>query len=392
MKNLLNLNTADIPKEVHLILELLKYDDPTLINSEMFKAINWGDFIDLSQHHRVYPVLYSKLKGLGEDVIPSYVIQHISQLYKRNTFQMLQLSGVMEQVSRLFSNMHIPVIFLKGPMLAHDLYGDISLRTSSDLDFIIPMKQLSKAEALLLEQGYQKDDYIETVLGDWTWRHHHVTYIHPQTNIKLEIHWRLNPGPAREPSFKALWERKRISDLTSFPVYLLAKEDLFLFLTSHGARHGWSRLRWLVDIQQLIKQDIDWDRVYKLLKKFHYQRVGGQAIILAADVLHVKLNRKMKLLAFTRYSKKLAQQAVFYLERKINLHTDPVPEAISRYHKRYLFALMGYRQKFFFIMSFLYPYPEDQQTLPLPKAFHFLYFPLRPFLWAWRKTRKHALP
>ena len=58
------------------------------------------------------------------------------------------------------------------------------------------------------------------------------------------------------------------------------------------------------------------------------------------------------------------------------------------YHKRHLFSLMSNQQKFLFIMSFLYPYPEDAEILPLPKYLHFLYFPLRPFLWAWRKSKE----
>ena len=84
---------------------------------------------------------------------------------------------------------------------------------------------------------------FESVLNDWKWRHHHVTYFHPQKKIKLEIHWRLNPGPAKEPSFRRImgWKRIRVL-LTSYPVYFLGREDLFLFLVSHGARHGWSRL------------------------------------------------------------------------------------------------------------------------------------------------------
>ena len=106
-----------------------------------------------------------------------------------------------------------------------------------------------------------KDDYIVKVLNDWKWRHHHITYFHPQKKIKLEVHWRLNPGPGKEPCFNELWERKRISSLTSFPVYFLGREDLFLFLVSHGARHGWSRLRWLVDIHQLVKQELDWSKL-----------------------------------------------------------------------------------------------------------------------------------
>ncbi|NEU34041.1 nucleotidyltransferase family protein, partial [bacterium LRH843] len=97
--------------------------------------------------------------------------------------------------------------------------------------------------------------------GDWKWRHHHVTYFHPIKRIKLEIHWRLNPGPSSEPQFKELWSRKRLSTVTSSPVYFLGQEDLTVFLISHGARHGWSRLRWLADIHQILNQDIEWKLV-----------------------------------------------------------------------------------------------------------------------------------
>ena len=39
----------------------------------------------------------------------------------------------------------IPLLFLKGPVLAKELYGDLSLRTSSDLDVMIPIHKLGKS-------------------------------------------------------------------------------------------------------------------------------------------------------------------------------------------------------------------------------------------------------
>ena len=90
--------------------------------------------------------------------------------------------------------------------------------------------------------------------------------------------------------------------------------------------------------------------------------------------------------------KKLAQEAIFYLEKMVNLHTDPVPNDIAKYHTKHLFSLMSFRQKLLYFLSVLHPYYTDVETLSLPKKLHFLYFPLRPFLWIWRKTRKHALP
>ncbi|MCT8138139.1 nucleotidyltransferase family protein [Anaerobacillus sp. CMMVII] len=383
-----SINTTTVTKELSLILALLKNEE---VREEAFESINWDLLIELAYHHRLYPILYSKLKKVNNSIIPEHVIQTLSNHYKRNTFQMLHLCGEMETVSELFLKQDIRLLFLKGPVLAHYLYGDLSLRTSCDLDFLIPIDKLGQAEALLIELGYVKDDYIKTVLNDWRWRHHHVTYYHPQKGIKLEIHWRLHPGPGKEQTFDELWKHKNTSSLTTKPVFYLGKEDLFLFLITHGARHGWSRLRWLQDIHQLLQKDLNNRRLTQLLTKYHYQQVAGKAIILAAHLFNTNLTREMKQLINGERPKKLAQDTMFYLQKMVNLHTDPVPEEVSRYHKRYLFSLMSFQQKVLFILSFLYPYPEDAETLPLPKKLHFLYFPLRPFLWVWRKTRKHAL-
>ncbi|MEK3796892.1 nucleotidyltransferase family protein [Peribacillus sp. FSL H8-0477] len=386
------LDLTGVPNEVLLILELTKEAPFSQEKQEALCIdLNWDLFLEYSLHHRLFPRLYSIIRKLDDQWVPSFVKQQLNHHYKSNTFRMLQLSAETEYTSRMLSEIGIDALFLKGPVVAHDLYGDLSLRTSSDLDFLVPIEQLDQAEELLVKQGYAKDDYIETVLNDWRWRHHHVTYFHPHKQVKLEIHWRLHPGPGKEPSFQELWERKRMSNLTNFPVYFLGREDLFIFLVTHGARHGWSRLRWLDDIQQLMKQPVDWKLAYQLSKSSHNLDVMEQAIVLASQLLESPITKEMK--PFLRGTKAhiLAQEAIFYLEKMVNLHTDPVPEEITSYHTRHLFSLMSTYQKFFFLLSMMYPYPIDVETLPLPKKLHFLYFPLRPLLMVWRKTRKLAL-
>lgn len=172
-------------------------------------------------------------------------------------------------------------------------------------------------------------------------------------------------------------------------MYYLEKEELFLYLTTHGARHGWSRLGWLVDIHKILGQGLDLDRLGKLLKKYQRLHIGGQALILSSQLLNTQIIKETKTLQVGKRSRALAQGALFYIKQMVNLHTIPVPKEVSRYHKRHLFALMSGQQKILFIMSFFYPYPMDAKILPLPKWLHFLYMPLRPVLWAWRKTIKH---
>ncbi|PFP29484.1 Renal dipeptidase [Bacillus sp. AFS073361] len=391
MNKTFQLDLKRVPDELILIFDILKNSkNECEITKEQIKNTDWEKFLKLVIHHRVYPLILNSTNP-ENNLIPSHVVQTISQINKRNTFQMLYLCSEMEQVNNNCIENHIRVLFLKGPVLAAELYGDVSLRTSIDLDVLISIDDLEEMEKLLVKSGYVKDDYIETVLSDWKWRHHHFTFFHPEKGIKLEVHWRLNPGPGKEPKFDELWERKRISSLTTSPLYFLGAEDLFLFLVSHGARHGWSRLRWLIDIDRIVRQNLDWSKLIMLLKKYHYLQIGGQALVLTSQLLKTPIKKEIEILIKGFRPFQLAQGAMFYFEKMVNLHTEPVPKDIASYHKRHLFSLMSIQQKLFFIVSFLYPYPADAETLPLPKFFHFLYFPLRPFLWAWRKTRNHAL-
>lgn len=381
-----NLDLDLIPKELKLLLEIIKTENEDIYGSfirESFKDIDWKLFLQLVMHHRVYPVIYSKLKKIDEKLIPQHVIQTLYQEYKKNTFQMLLLCREMEQLSKLFTENQIPLLFLKGPVIAADIYGDISLRTSKDLDILIPINSLQKAEKLLLSSGFIKS-LVPYVLNEWKWKTHHIVYFHPQRNIQLEIHWRLQPRPSSEPPFNKLWERKRVSTITSYPVHFLGKEDLFLYLVSHGSRHAWFRLRWLIDIDKMLRKGINLDKTNLLLKKYQSLHLVGQALLLASQLLKTPINEEMKLLTVGNRSKEIAQMAIFFIK-------DILPLDIimsSNFYRHYQFSLKSSNlQKIYPIILLFYPNSADAETLRLPKPLHFLYFPLRPFLWTWRKTR-----
>ncbi|WP_424767312.1 nucleotidyltransferase domain-containing protein [Paenibacillus sp. sgz302251] len=388
------IDVSHFPKELTLLLSLMSTKNGEGLpsnNSEYVKDMDWSLFLKLARHHRIYPVLYRKLQEIDESWIPQNIIQSLHHDYQKNTFQMLKFSAEMEHLCTLFSKSNIRSLVLKGPVLGSDLYGDISLRTSGDLDILIPIQDLDVVEELLIKLGYVKDEYIQAILNDWKWRHHHITFFHLKKGIKIEVHWRLNPGPGKEPGFNELWERRRISKITSNPVSYLGREDLFLFLVSHGARHGWSRLRWLADIDQISKQNLNISSLRHLLKKYQLLHIGAQALILTSQLFQTPLTEEMKSIAVKMRPMRLAKDAIFYIHQMVNLHNEPIPEDVAIYHKRHLFSLMSHQQKMLFIMSFLYPYPEDAATLTLPKRFHFLYFPLRPILWVWRKMKKQVL-
>lgn len=388
MDHKFQLDLTDMPKELKVLLELIKDNNDRNIHqhkNEWFANLNWDYFLKLAMHHRIYPQVYLKIKEVVSELIPVSVLQTLKAEYEKNTFRMLYLSKEMERISKLFTENQIRSLFLKGPVVAHDLYGDISLRTSKDLDILIPEFQLSKVERLLLKEGYEKEE-VSTLLNEIKWRQYHIVYFHPEKKIQIEIHWRLNPRPIKEPEFESLWERRRMSSLTTHPVSFLGKEDLFLYLTAHGARHGWFRLRWLKDIDQMCRCEMDYKKVDFFIKEYQHQRVVGQALVLNSELFSSSLNPILESVPKNNISTKLAQSAIYYIKDITHIY-GVGSEEVLKYHRRYLFSLKSTRQKIFFVIISFYPSSSDKAVLALPKKLHFLYFPLRPLLWTSRKFK-----
>ncbi|MEK3833437.1 nucleotidyltransferase domain-containing protein [Paenibacillus sp. FSL R7-0128] len=385
------LDQASLTKEVHLILALLNSgspDETARKHPQLFTEVNWDLFVELNRQHRVYPYLYSRLSKMEEQVIPSDVLEQLKWQYRRNTVQMLQLSGEMSNIAGQLAELNIRCLFLKGPVLGQELYGDLSQRTSRDLDFLVPMEQLEDAETLLIRLGYEKEDKFESLLGDWKWREHHSTFVHPVSNVNLELHWRLGPGPAKEPAFDELWRHSRTSSTFGQNVRYLGPEDLFMFLAVHGARHAWSRLRWLQDIKMLLmgQPPPDSAKLVRLLQHYDHNAIGGQTLILARELLETPVDPALSPMMDNPKARRLAQDILFYLPRIVNLNTPPLEPEVEQHFNRYLPSILSTRSRMLRSASFLYPYAADAKTLPLPKPLHFLYFPLRPLLWSWRKV------
>lgn len=387
MDNEFNYEMSTFPKELVLLIRLLGMDkeaDTPVLSPDDFREIDWALFLQFVSHHRVFPVVFLSLKRINSEHVPLPVVQALHAIYNKNTFQMLNLTAEMERVSQLFEEHQIRSLVLKGPILAEALYGELSQRTSKDLDILIVESELEEAEQLLIDVGYQQDNEVPRVLNDLKKKTHHVSYTHPAKEVQIEIHWRLNPDSVAEPTFNELWDRRRSSKLTSYPVYFLGSEDLFYYLVSHGARHGWFRLRWLADIDRLVRGSLDVSCLLEILNKHHGTHIGGQAIILTSQLLSTPIPEELMPLSNGRHPRKLARRVLAIIQDVANLTSS---KDVNTRYKGYLFSIMTNHQRWRYFTGRLYPSSLDATLLPLPKSLYFLYFPLRPFLWFWRRMK-----
>ncbi|MFD1952886.1 nucleotidyltransferase family protein [Paenibacillus thailandensis] len=373
-------------KELNLLLLLISSRDLQEERiANLIKNINWDLFVELAIHHKVYSILYTRLKRLNQMAVPVFVLDILEKEYKRNSYMMLELCAETIRVSNVLIENDVKTISLKGPILGYELYGDITLRTSKDIDLLVSENDISKSKVILEQLGYICLDRVDDFLrSSRKWHEHHLSFYHPIKKIEIELHWRLNTGSIKELVFNQLWESRTASKLNK-NVYLLGEADLFMYLAIHGAGHAWFRLKWLLDMDRIINKNEKVDNVLRNMDLYNNSSIGAQSLILAESLLGTPITRSVKDTHFTKKSRKLAKMSMLFIRNVVQF--DNLPTLLRIYFRIYLLFINPTHQKIKYVYSQLLPNKRDFMTLKLPKQLFFLYFLLKPLLWVLRQFK-----
>jgi hypothetical protein len=234
-------------------------------------AIDWGKLLALADQHCVRPLLLQTLKAVCWDAVPASVRLELEGFCKSNAQKNLLLTGELLRLLRSFHENEVPVVAFKGPTLAEAVYGDLSLREFCDLDLLIRMQDLTKAEDILLACGYAAQfpdrDYRTAFLS------YHGQYAFRRGQSDLDLHWQFSQDGVVFPLQAAeVWPRLTGETVAGRTVPSLAHDDLALFLAAHGTKEGWRRLLWLCDFAEFLRryQDLDWIAI--LERRSHGER------------------------------------------------------------------------------------------------------------------------
>lgn len=382
---------GEIPAELLCMLNYINRIDNEFLGIEDDKEpLNWRKTLDLVMYHRVYPhVFHSISKNKTDFQPPKEFVQSISTKYSQNTFKMLRLSAELARVSKEFKESDIPLICLKGPVIAVKLYNDLSLRPAKDLDLLVPPSKLKEAEKLLVKNGYQPVDEFAPFENLHLKKSQHKVYKNPDNGILIELHWKLHPNVYTEPSFQELWDRKERVTIAGTDVHTLGTIDLCLFLATHGSRHSWFRLRWLYDFHLLLQEPLDFEEIANQARNLHIEHMVGQAVLLSNRLFNSPIPNELVRFTNTTTCRKLTKMSLQIIINNKDITNPPLPMKDYLLMKRYSLSLRGERkQKMKFLGQHFYPNQNDFETIKLPKSLYGLYYPLRPFLWMVRRLKK----
>ncbi len=275
------------------LLALLQVDSSTEERERIVRFMD-GSFdiyfiARYASRHGIAPLLYKRLHAL----YPGHPLtQQLQTLYYATAQENISISARLLQISEQFRSDFIEYRVLKGPLLALDIYGDITLRQYGDLDILIKEEDIGRALESLQHIGYaplisnfSSDELAATlsVMG----------LVHRDTGTLVELHWKPTSDKYAYGWEKIdLWGQSREITLHSKSLKVFGDELNLLYLVLHSSKHLFIRLSWICDLDRYLRThpDIDWEQVIALAGELRAGRSLSVSLKLANILLRTPLH------------------------------------------------------------------------------------------------------
>jgi hypothetical protein len=214
------------------LLEILRGQ----IGERAIDEAEWDDTLALAEEEHVVAWAVAGARARNVALTPA-IANRLVQIERDAAIAAFYWTSELKGLLRAFDQAGIAVVPLKGPFLAERLYGSAALRVNRDLDLVVSIADLARAEAVLGAEGFvagAADDYHRP------WHRQSTT---------VELHHDVENPLAFDFHVESALRRAHAATFHGEPCRQLAAEDELLFLCLHAARHRYERLSLMVDLQ-----------------------------------------------------------------------------------------------------------------------------------------------
>jgi hypothetical protein len=352
------------------------------------RPLDWNYLFSEAAENSLTPLLARNLSVSAATVVPPDRMKRLTEATRANTARCLILTAELIKIMDLFQSEGIPAIPYKGPVIAAQAYGDITLREFEDLDIVLRQRDMAKANDIVTKLGYRpKFPWIlspgavsSLVPGEYNYREE-------SRRMMVELHTeetlRHFPVP---PDIDELTRRLVSVALSGHEVRTFAPEDALPILCIHGSKDFWERISWIADIAELVQAypQLDWDMVVSRGESWHARRMLHLGLALAARLLDASPPEEiLSRVRGDRVAASVASEVIQRLLRREQRRFDAAGR--FRFRRRMVQgALAGWRYS---IRLAVIPAEEDWLMVRLPRPLAPLYVALRPL----RLLRKYGL-
>lgn len=357
--------------------------DDYLRQQQLLPRVDHDLLLALALRHKIAPLLFSNLRTHPVASVDAGLMARLQSIHARNKSKALQAW----LLTRQLADRDIKVCTLKGLDVALRAYGDLGVRHVGDIDLLVDQAQLPQAAQHLQALGWHTaiPELLAPHPGQLLQQYQCDCLFERAGYPDIELHWRANFDP----------NQFAIGPLANYPVSAqvqagnvqLDNEDLLIYLCLHADKHGWYRLKWLFDLPNVIERlPLDWGKLWQRARQLKAELSVRQGLLMAERYCRIPLPAEAKA-GLGRTTLLHAESIARFLQWPEAWVSQPdLPQRLQlvRYRAR---TTASWRSRLWHIGIFLHPNYRDYRSLKLSPRLAWLYLPLHPWLWLYRKCQ-----
>jgi hypothetical protein len=254
---------------------------------------DWNGFLQVTINHRIIALVGEALRAAGV-ILPRSIDDELKSLVQHNVRRGLNLAAETVRIQNMLDAAAIPVVVLKGAAIEQLAYASLASKQTRDIDLLVPPERVAAALQRLKRDGYALSLPAKTLnntqLQALLRYGREIEIFDPRKRMRVELQWLAadNPWLLKGVGARSCTQTVPLSEGAA--VRTLAPDDLFAYLCVHGARHCWSRLKWVADLNALlVSSNTDIEHFYRHAQKIGAGLCAAQALLLCRRLLGLKL-------------------------------------------------------------------------------------------------------
>lgn len=294
--------------EDHLLLYCCRTEIDYRIKDKIIETrrnnIDWDFFLKKTRENGISGIVYLKLNEKKNDClnIPSIIFEELKKDYYLNATKNTLIFEELGKVLKAFKKSGLQVIVLKGAALAETVYGNLALRSMSDVDLLVKKEDLYQIDEQLKILGYSPwDRAVNDIDLSSTAYLTTLDYRSSSRNsFSFHIHWHFvnstvpNEYYINNIKMEDIWQDAEKTDIAHVETLVMAPHHLLIHLSEHALRvtHSLGKLSFFCDINESInfyQKRLDWDRLIKDSFKFGLDRIVYLTLYFTSGFLAAKI-------------------------------------------------------------------------------------------------------
>jgi putative nucleotidyltransferase-like protein len=341
--------------------------------------LDWEFLLAAAAENSVTPLLARHLAAWAKGALSADQLAQLNDAARANAVRSLILVAELIRITDAFAAAGVQAIPYKGPVIAVQAYGDVTLREFEDLDIVLRQRDMPAANEVMTRLGFRpKYPWILSASATSALIPGEYDYFDDNQRVVIELHTELTLRHFPVPPDLDDFARRLVPVVISgHEVQTFAPEDALLALCIHGSKDFWERISWIADVAELVRAhtQLDWDAVWQRAGSLHAQRMLHLGLALAHELLDATLPEPV----LTRVRRDpTALSLASEIETRLLGRATPRWSLTSRlrFRRRMLTGTVaGWR---YAARLAVVPAEEDWMMLRLPGPLAPLYLALRP--------------